>query len=50
MKYFLCFAVLTSQFVFAQKIKKADKIILTNLQTHIAYLADDKLEGRNICV
>ena len=46
MKYFLCFAVFTSQFVFAQKIKKADKIILTNLQTHIAYLADDKLEGR----
>ncbi len=46
MKYFLCLAVLTSQFAVAQKIKKADKIILTNLQTHIAYLADDKLEGR----
>ena len=46
MKYFLCLAVLTSQFAVAQKIKKADKTILTNLQTHIAYLADDKLEGR----
>jgi aminopeptidase YwaD len=46
MKYFLCLAVLTSQFAVAQKIKKADKVILTNLQTHVAYLADDKLEGR----
>ncbi len=46
MKYFLCLAVLVSQFAVAQKIKKADKIILTNIQTHIAYLADDKLEGR----
>ena len=31
---------------FAQKLKKSDKIILTNLETHIHYLADDKLEGR----
>jgi aminopeptidase YwaD len=31
---------------FAQKLKKPDKIIFTNLQKHIAYLADDKLEGR----
>ncbi|MHA4810173.1 M20/M25/M40 family metallo-hydrolase [Flavitalea flava] len=31
---------------FAQKLKKADKITLTNLETHIRYLADDKLEGR----
>jgi len=30
----------------AQKIKKADKTILANLETHIRYLADDKLEGR----
>jgi aminopeptidase YwaD len=29
-----------------QKLKKADKVMITNLQTHIAYLADDKLEGR----
>lgn len=30
----------------AQKLKKADKAMITNLQTHIMYLADDKLEGR----
>ena len=30
----------------AQKLKKADKAIVTNLQAHIGYLADDKLEGR----
>jgi len=32
--------------VFAQKSKKADKVTLANLETHIRYLADDKLEGR----
>lgn len=31
---------------YAQRLKKADKATLTNLQAHIAYLADDKLEGR----
>ena len=30
----------------AQKLKKADKQVLTSLQAHVAYLADDKLEGR----
>ena len=30
----------------AQKVKKADKITQTNLEAHIRYLADDKLEGR----
>ncbi len=30
----------------AQKLKKADKLILSDLQMHIAYLSDDKLEGR----
>jgi Zn-dependent M28 family amino/carboxypeptidase len=30
----------------AQKLKKTDKLIVANLQTHIGYLADDKLEGR----
>jgi hypothetical protein len=30
----------------AQKLKKPDKITLSNLETHIRYLADDKLEGR----
>jgi len=31
---------------YSQKIKKADQPILANLQAHIKYLADDKLEGR----
>jgi hypothetical protein len=30
----------------AQKLKKADKQTLSNLKSHIGYLADDKLEGR----
>ncbi|HWC54336.1 MAG TPA: M20/M25/M40 family metallo-hydrolase [Chitinophagaceae bacterium] len=30
----------------AQKFKKADKAILSNLHQHIEYLASDKLEGR----
>lgn len=30
----------------AQKLKKADKAIISNLQAHIGFLADDKLEGR----
>lgn len=31
---------------YSQKLKKAEKQIVTNLQTHIGYLADDQLEGR----
>jgi aminopeptidase YwaD len=46
MKRILWLLVLTTQFAAAQKIKKADKAVLANLQTHISYLADDKLEGR----
>ncbi len=30
----------------SQKLKKADATILVNLENHIKYLADDKLEGR----
>src|SRR5882757_3582609 len=30
----------------AQKLKKADKAIVADLQKNIGYLADDKLEGR----
>jgi hypothetical protein len=29
-----------------KKLKKPDKITLTNLEAHVHYLADDKLEGR----
>lgn len=31
---------------FSQKLSKSDKETVTNLKTHIGYLADDKLEGR----
>ena len=30
----------------SQKLKKSDQLTLTNLQNHIHFLADDKLEGR----
>jgi len=30
----------------AQKLKKADKAVIASLQAHVAYLSDDKLEGR----
>jgi aminopeptidase YwaD len=46
MKYFFWLLLLSSQFLYAQKVKKADKVVLANLQSHIAYLAADKLEGR----
>ena len=46
MKHLFYCLVFFTQFVTAQKLKKADKIIVANLQTHISYLADDKLEGR----
>ncbi|MBC7827482.1 MAG: M20/M25/M40 family metallo-hydrolase [Chitinophagaceae bacterium] len=35
-----------SSFVFSQKLKKADKAVVANLQAHVSFLADDKLEGR----
>src|SRR5688572_12323178 len=48
---FLVAVVLVAQTVPAQKSKspklnKAEKTIVTNLQSHIAFLANDKLEGR----
>ena len=46
MKYILAILLLCSQFAFAQKNSKADKKLIKNLQSHINYLADDKLEGR----
>src|SRR5258705_4379765 len=44
--FLLLLLVLFSQSINSQKVKKADKTILVNLETHIHYLADDKLEGR----
>jgi peptidase M28-like protein/PDZ domain-containing protein len=38
--------LLPAFFIHAQKLKKADKAVIANLQKHINYLADDKLEGR----
>ncbi len=38
--------VAISLFSLSQKLKKAEKQIVSNLQAHIGFLADDKLEGR----
>ena len=38
--------VFLAQTTVAQKLKKKDKVVFTNLQKHISFLADDKLEGR----
>ena len=46
MKRFSWLFLLISTVSSAQKLKKADKLVLTGLQTHISFLADDKLEGR----
>ena len=48
---FLFISIFIVQGSFSQKKKspklsKADNLIVTNLQAHIGYLADDKLEGR----
>jgi hypothetical protein len=40
------FLLFTTPFVQAQKLKKDDKQLVTNLQQHIEFLASDKLEGR----
>ena len=46
-RLFYCLLFLfTTVFVNAQKLKKADKVVVANLQTHITYLAGDQLEGR----
>ncbi|MEO5592715.1 MAG: M28 family peptidase [Chitinophagaceae bacterium] len=39
-------ALLFTSISFSQKLKKADKAIIASLQTHVGFLADDKLEGR----
>ena len=43
---FLILSISISSSLFSQKLKKADKAIVANLQSYITYLADDKLEGR----
>ncbi|HEY0356739.1 MAG TPA: M28 family peptidase [Flavisolibacter sp.] len=44
--YFIALLLLIAGFADAQKLKKHDKLILENLQNHIRFLSDDKLEGR----
>jgi len=44
--YFVLFLLFTTGLAQAQKLKKEDKQLVANLQKHIQYLADDKLEGR----
>ncbi len=46
MKHTFWILLFSFQFTNAQKLKKADKLILSNLEMHINYLADDRLEGR----
>lgn len=46
MKRILWLLLLISTAGSAQKLKKADKQVISNLQSHIGFLADDKLEGR----
>ncbi len=46
MKFLLAILLLLSQIISAQKLKKADKLILSDLKSSVSFLADDKLEGR----
>ena len=45
-RIFLAASLLGTSSVMSQKLKKADKLVIHHLKAHVAYLADDKLEGR----
>src|SRR2546421_9452257 len=45
-KILLLFLLFAFSIGYGQKLKKADKAIVQSLQSHIEYLASDKLEGR----
>jgi hypothetical protein len=45
-KYFVLLLFLAGGSLHAQKLKKDDRELVANLEQHIRYLADDKLEGR----
>lgn len=45
-KFFTLLLLFAATFAQAQKLKKEDKQLVANLQKHIEFLADDKLEGR----
>jgi aminopeptidase YwaD len=42
----LMLLIVINQAGLAQKIKKGDRSVVANLERHVKYLADDKLEGR----
>lgn len=44
----LLLLIFFNQVGISQKLKKSDQVTFTNLQNHIHYLADDKLEGRRV--
>ena len=46
MKQLFWLLLISFHFASAQKLKKADKLTLSNLEKHVTYLADDQLEGR----
>jgi hypothetical protein len=46
MKIFFIPILFLTCVVSAQKLKKADRELLSNLKAHVSFLADDKLEGR----
>lgn len=46
MRSLLLACLLATSVLQAQKLKKADKVVIASLESHITYLADDKLEGR----
>jgi hypothetical protein len=45
-KYFLAAFLFIGTLAQAQKLKKEDKLLVANLQSHVQYLTDDKLQGR----
>ena len=45
-KFFIVILFFIASVAQAQKLKKEDRQIITNLQQHVQFLADDKLEGR----
>jgi aminopeptidase YwaD len=45
-RYILGGLLLTATAVQAQKLKKEDKQLMANLQQHVQFLADDRLQGR----
>lgn len=45
-KILIVLLLFSTNIIYAQKLKKEDRQLLANLQRHVQYLADDRLEGR----